>query len=73
MPEVAETVFSLPVRRGMPGDVGGLSDIVRSPIHSTAVGLALYGSRHAPRATGAGDINVKEALKRVAAWLGGMF
>src|SRR5438067_6979529 len=43
VPEVAEAVFALPVRRGMPSDVGGLSDIVRSPIHSTAVGLALYG------------------------------
>src|SRR3989454_1823306 len=42
VPEVAEAVFSLPVRRGMPGDVGGLSDIVRSPVYSTAVGLARY-------------------------------
>src|SRR5437773_6027411 len=49
MPEVAEAVFSLPVRRGMPSDVGGLSDVVRTPIHSTAVGLALYACRHAPR------------------------
>jgi len=71
MPEVAEAVFSLPVRRGMPDDVGGLSDIVRSPIHSTAVGLALYGSRHAPRAiNGTTETGV---LKRAAAWLGGMF
>ena len=37
------------VRRGMPGDVGGLSDAVATPIHSTAVGLALYGWRHEPR------------------------
>jgi cell division protein FtsA len=74
MPEVAEAVFSLPVRRGMPGDVGGLSDVVRTPIHSTAVGLALYGWRHAPRASnGTGEMGVTDALKRVTAWLGGMF
>jgi len=74
VPEVAEAVFALPVRRGMPGDVGGLSDIVRSPIHSTAVGLALYGARHAPRATtGTTDMSVAAALKRAAAWLGGLF
>jgi cell division protein FtsA len=74
VPEVAEAVLALPVRRGMPGEVGGLSDIVRSPIHSTAVGLALYGSRHAPRAAnGTGEMSVAAALKRVAAWLGGMF
>jgi cell division protein FtsA len=74
MPEVAEAVFSLPVRRGMPSDVGGLSDVVRTPIHSTAVGLALYGWRHAPRASnGTGEMGVTDALKRVTAWLGGMF
>ena len=74
VPEVAEAVFSLPVRRGMPGEVGGLADVVRSPIHSTAVGLALYGARHAPRPiNGTADMSVGAALKRAAAWLGGMF
>jgi cell division protein FtsA len=74
IPEVAEAVFSLPVRRGMPSDVGGLSDIVRSPIHSTAVGLALYGLRNAPRDLhGNGDMSVGAALKKVGAWLGGIF
>jgi cell division protein FtsA len=74
VPEVAEAVFALPVRRGMPGDVGGLSDIVRSPIHSTAVGLALYGARHAPRGSTAGaDMHMTSAFKRAAAWLAGMF
>jgi cell division protein FtsA len=74
VPEVAEAVFSLPVRRGMPGDVGGLSDLVRSPIHSTAVGLALYGARHASRElNGHGEMSVGAALKRAVSWLGGMF
>jgi len=74
IPEVAEMVFSLPVRRGMPGDVGGLSETVCTPIHSTAVGLALYGWRHEPRViNGTGDLSVRDALKRAAAWLGGMF
>jgi cell division protein FtsA len=74
VPEVAESVFALPVRRGMPDDVGGLSDTVRSPIHSTAVGLALYGARHTPRAANGGaDANVASAFKRAASWLAGMF
>jgi cell division protein FtsA len=74
VPEVAETVFSLPVRRGMPDDVGGLSDIVRSPIHSTAVGLVLYGARRTRRPVSAPtELSPKDALKRVAAWLAGMF
>jgi cell division protein FtsA len=74
VPEVAEAVFALPVRRGMPGDVGGLSDMVRSPIHSTAVGLALYGSRPTPRQTnGSGDTSIGATFKRAVGWLGGMF
>ena len=74
VPEVAETVFSLPVRRGMPDDVGGLADIVRSPIHSTAVGLVRYGARQMRRPAAApGDATPKDALRRVAAWLAGMF
>jgi cell division protein FtsA len=74
VPEVAEAVFALPVRRGMPGDVGGLSDIVRSPIHSTAVGLAIYGSRPAPRQTnGNSEMSIGAAFKRAVGWLGGMF
>ncbi|RLB07719.1 MAG: cell division protein FtsA [Deltaproteobacteria bacterium] len=43
--ELAEQIFSLPVRRGYPRDVGGLTDIVKNPIYATAVGLVLYGKR----------------------------
>ncbi|HKZ07559.1 MAG TPA: cell division protein FtsA [Methylomirabilota bacterium] len=45
LPELAEQVFDLPVRRGAPGNIGGLCDVVQSPIYSTAVGLARYGAR----------------------------
>jgi cell division protein FtsA len=30
--------------------VGGLADVVRSPVYATAVGLALYGARQQPPA-----------------------
>lgn len=43
MPELAEQVFNLPVRRGEPKGVGGLIDVVRSPMYATSVGLALLG------------------------------
>jgi cell division protein FtsA len=45
VPELAEQVFDMPVRRGVPTGLSGLSDVVQSPIHATAVGLALYGAR----------------------------
>jgi cell division protein FtsA len=43
MAELAEEVLGLPVRRGAPRNVGGLTDVVKSPAHATAVGLLLYG------------------------------
>jgi cell division protein FtsA len=44
MPELAEQVFNLPVRRGNPLNIGGLTDVVNSPIYATGVGLVKYGS-----------------------------
>jgi len=41
LPEIAEQIFDLPIRRGSPGGVtGGLADHVNSPAFATAVGLA---------------------------------
>ena len=45
LPELAEEVFELPVRRGIPRGVGGLVDRVQGPEFATSVGLALYGSK----------------------------
>lgn len=46
MPELAEQIFNLPVRRGLPQRIGGLTDVVNSPVYSTGVGLVVYGSRN---------------------------
>jgi cell division protein FtsA len=46
MPELAEQVFNLPVRRGVPQQIGGLVDVVNSPVYATGVGLVVYGSRN---------------------------
>ena len=43
--ELAEQIFDMPVRRGCPAGVGGLSDVVNSPAFATGVGLIVYGSR----------------------------
>ena len=43
MPEIAEQIFDMPVRRGTPAGIGGLVDVVASPVYSTAVGLVLCG------------------------------
>lgn len=44
--QLAETIFDLPVRTGVPGNISGLTDAVRNPIHSTGVGLLLYANKH---------------------------
>jgi cell division protein FtsA len=42
LPEIAEQIFDLPIRRGCPvGVAGGLADHIDSPAYATAVGLAL--------------------------------
>ena len=44
--ELAEEVFHVPVRIGLPTRVSGLVDVVRNPIYSTGVGLLMYGKEH---------------------------
>ncbi len=46
MPEIAEQIFDLPVRRGAPEGVGGLADHVNSPAFATPVGVVTYAHRH---------------------------
>ncbi len=46
MPELAEDVLGMPVRRGIPERVNGLVDVVRSPIYATGVGLVHFGREH---------------------------
>jgi cell division protein FtsA len=70
MPEIAEQIFDLPVRRGVPIGVGGLADHVSSPAFATPVGLVLYAHRNRvpePARVGAG------AFGRVAWRLRGIF
>lgn len=42
-PDLAEEIFESPVRQGQPSHVGGLQDVVRSPMYATGVGLVLFG------------------------------
>jgi cell division protein FtsA len=41
--ELAEEIFETPVRLGVPSHIGGLQDVVRSPMYATGVGLVLFG------------------------------
>ena len=70
MPEIAEQIFDLPVRRGYPIDVGGLADHVSTPVFATPVGLLLYAHRNrVPEPDWAGS----GAFGRMAVRLRGLF
>jgi cell division protein FtsA len=75
MPELAEQVFNLPVRRGTPTGIGGLTDVVNSPIYATGVGLVKYGSRHIKTQNfRIGEANVFErVVRRMKDWFGEFF
>jgi cell division protein FtsA len=67
MIDLAEEVFHMPVRLGIPQYVGGLSGVVHNPIYSTGVGLVLYGSKSL-----AGNSYIREPKHRTAGLRGMM-
>jgi cell division protein FtsA len=75
VPEVAERVFDLPVRRGVPEVGGALGETVKSPVYATGVGLALYGlSRQVAAATApAEERGLRGRVRRFTGWFGEMF
>jgi cell division protein FtsA len=74
MPELAEEVLGMPVRRGTPMGVGGLVDVVKSPAYATAVGLVRYGMRNMGAAHfGRGDADKRGVWQRMRSWFGEVF
>jgi len=75
VPEVAERVFDLPVRRGIPEVGGQFAEVLKSPIYATGVGLALYGLARRPAAVAgvAGERGLMGRVRRLSGWFGEMF
>jgi cell division protein FtsA len=78
MPEIAEQILDMPVRRGTPSGIGGLVDVVASPVYATAVGLMLCGYRDrmgrglgVPRPVATGALG--RVRSRLAGWLSDFF
>ncbi len=44
--ELAEKILAMPVRLGIPRQIGGLQEIISSPIYSTGVGLVQYSAKN---------------------------
>jgi len=76
VPELAEQVFDMPVRRGIPRGVGGLTDVISSPMYATGVGLGIYGSAHRDRRKfrQVTDRNIfDKVVARMKEWIGEIF
>jgi cell division protein FtsA len=71
--ELAEEIFHMPVRLGVPQHVTGLVDVVRNPIHATGVGLLLYGHRHGMDRRAEARLNrgAKGMWERMKGWFSG--
>jgi cell division protein FtsA len=77
MVEVAEQVFDLPVRHGLPTGADGLVEPASGPEFATVIGLALYGAHHATSTTGA-RLRLRPGLvgaynDRVRSWFSEVF
>jgi cell division protein FtsA len=77
MTDLAEEVFHMPVRLGLPQYVGGLKGVVQTPIYATGVGLVLYGAKcqtgrtYTPSAMQASGM--KGMMAKMKSWFQGNF
>ncbi|MEW7977026.1 MAG: cell division protein FtsA [Candidatus Sedimenticola endophacoides] len=73
--ELAEEVFHMPVRLGVPQYVSGLSDVVRNPIYATGVGLLLFGTQNQMTRLQdvSGGMGMKAVWERMKSWFQGNF
>jgi cell division protein FtsA len=70
--ELAEEIFHMPVRIGMPQHVSGLVDVVKNPIYSTGVGLLLFGRKQMQE--GFSPLKASGGiLERMKSWFQGNF
>jgi cell division protein FtsA len=78
MIDLAEEVFHMPVRLGIPQGVGGLSGVVHNPIYATGVGLVLFGARarggsHYGLVAQSTSVGIKGVLGKMKGWFQGNF
>jgi cell division protein FtsA len=73
--DLAEEVFHAPVRLGAPQGISGLVEVVRNPIHSTGVGLLLFGAQSLPAGMSPqrAPSGVQDMWERMKQWFQGSF
>lgn len=73
--EMAQRSFGLPVRLGVPARVGGLVDVINSPVYAAAVGLVLHGMKGQERgvARPRDDKMLAKVKHKMSDWLSEFF
>ena len=71
--ELAEKVFEMPVKIGVPSGFGGLTEAAKSPIHATGIGLCMYAveqsKKHGPKKSLGGEDAFGKILDRMKSWV----
>lgn len=75
MTELAEEIFHVPVRVGMPMYVGGLSEVVKNPIYATGVGLVQFGhlNQNMGLNSAKNESTIKKFWNQIKSWFQGNF
>ncbi len=73
--ELAEEIFHMPVRLGLPQYITGLSDVIRNPGYATGVGLLLFGRQHGSHGEKGVlvDVGFKGMWSKMKSWFQGNF
>lgn len=73
--ELAEEIFDMPVKLGLPDGIQSVHEDVNKPLHATGVGLVLYGKENQDKIDGPfGDSEshvFEKILERMRRWFGG--
>jgi len=78
MVELAEEIFHMPVRLGVPHNISGLTGVVENPMYATGVGLVQFGAQHregsgfAQSGSKSGE-NIANVWQRMKSWFQGNF
>lgn len=73
--ELAEKIFQMPVRLGLPHTVTGLAEVISNPIYATGVGLLIYGHQQitSGRQETINGSGMKGLLGKMKTWFKGNF
>ncbi len=70
--DVAEDIFGMPARVGLPDRVSGLFDAIADPSHAAVVGVAIAASRAPRRRRRRNDGAVLGTVRKVRQWVDGL-